>query len=298
MMLMGEHAVLFSEPSIVCAVDKRLDVRLTARADDQVNVVSALGQYHATLSALHDDTSLTFVVSAIRHLAPQLTQGFDLHITAGFSHTVGLGSSAAVTVGVVAALLAYVDADRNPNAVFDRALAVLHDVQHGRGSGADLAASIYGGVIGYQVTPRRIETLAASLPLALYYVGYKMKTPDVLAHVEAISASQPEVYASLYSLMGEVTHQAYDCIARNDIATLGRLLNTYHGLLCALGVSDANLDDLVHRLRAEDSVLGAKISGSGLGDCVVALGHSDASIIPYKPIPMAVAPQGVHIEVV
>jgi mevalonate kinase len=40
-----------------------------------------------------------------------------------------------------------------------------------------------------------------------------------------------------------------------------------------LNVSDAILDALVSRARAEIDVTAAKISGSGLGDCILAMGR-------------------------
>jgi mevalonate kinase len=40
----------------------------------------------------------------------------------------------------------------------------------------------------------------------------------------------------------------------------------------ALGVNDAKLSEMIYQLRADNRVQGAKISGSGLGDCVISLG--------------------------
>ncbi len=59
----------------------------------------------------------------------------------------GLGSSAAVTVGAVAALL-YLDSGRLPqgDTVFSTALAAHREAQEGRGSGYDIACSTYGGL--------------------------------------------------------------------------------------------------------------------------------------------------------
>ena len=63
--------------------------------------------------------------------------------------------------------------------LYDAALAVIHTVQNGRGSGTDLAASLYGGLIAYRAAPRELSPLSGAPDIALWYVGYKMKTPDV-----------------------------------------------------------------------------------------------------------------------
>ena len=293
-MLMGEHAVLFGHRAIACAVDKRIHVTLTPRADSVVVIRSALADYHATLQNLESDSRLSFVIYAIRQVAPELPSGFELDIHSEFSHTVGLGSSAAVTAAVVKALSAYLKEKLPRCQLFDRALAVIHGVQ-GRGSGTDLAASVYGGLIGYTVKPQQISALNGLPPISLYYAGYKTKTPDVLAHVAEHTKAFPDLYRSIYQLMNDTTLKAEDAIQQQNWLELGLLMNVYQGLMDALGVNDAVLSDIVYSLRRSDAVMGAKISGSGLGDCVIALGSDDSLSLPYESIAVAVSGEGVEV---
>ena len=141
-MLMGEHSVLFGEKALACAVDKRIEVVLSPLDDRTVSVDSALASYSSNLDNLSDEPKLSFVLCAIRMFADKAPSGFELTIRSEFSHTVGLGSSAAVTAGVVAALAEYADEELDPERLFDQSLSVVHQVQDGRGSGTDLAASI------------------------------------------------------------------------------------------------------------------------------------------------------------
>ncbi len=294
-MLMGEHAVLFGEPALACAVDARLAVTLLPRQDRQVLIDSALGQYQGSLDELLPMPELAFVLAVIARYQPQLSQGFELVIRSGFSHTVGLGSSAAVTAATTAAVAAYAGQSIEPESLFPVALAAVHQVQNGRGSGTDLAASIYGGVIGYDMAPAEVRPLCGLPPIALYYSGYKMKTPDVLARVEQKAARQPELYAGIYRLMGQTCRSAERAVRDQDWTALGELMNIYQGLMEALGVCDATLAEMIHRLRAEPGVQGAKISGSGLGDCVLALGQVESEL-PWEEIPVSVSATGVEIR--
>jgi mevalonate kinase len=67
--------------------------------------------------------------------------------------------------------------------------------------------------------------------------------------------------------------------------------------MCDYGVCDANLERLLDVLRSRKDVHGAKISGSGLGDCVVAVGQIDeAASIPFRHIPVAFDPEGIIVE--
>lgn len=291
-MLMGEHAVLRGELAIACAVDKYIHLSLKPCDDRQIRVVSALGQYQASLDELPDQPELSFVVAALRQWQPSLPCGFELSIVSEFSHQVGLGSSAAVVAALTVALDRLAGTGLNREQQFDAALQVIHTVQNGRGSGTDLAASLYGGLIGYRVEPRELRPLKGLPTLSLWYVGYKMKTPAVLELVERKTARYPQLYTQLDRLMGQCCEQAQQAIDDSDWPALGELMNLYQGLMDALGVNDANLSQLIYRLRANAGVLGAKISGSGLGDCVVALGAGRPEGLSYQEIPIAVSGRG------
>lgn len=305
LMLMGEHAVLFGQRALACAVDKRIAVTLTPREDRNVNIDSALAQYHSSLDQLQSEPALSFVLTAIERKAARLPNGFDLQIRSEFSHTVGLGSSAAVTVAVVTALQAYTGSRCDDHqALFNETLAVVHQVQDGRGSGTDLVAAVFGGVVGYTVatadTAPQIRALQGIPTISLFYVGYKMKTPDVLKRVEGFAAQSPKIYAELYRLMGQTAEQAELAVDNRDWPQFGRLMNIYQGLMDALGVNDRNLAEIIYTLRRYPDVLGAKISGSGLGDCVLVLGNpSDYPFSyeqSYEQIPVAVSQKGVTVE--
>ncbi len=293
-MLMGEHAVLFGHRAIACAVDKKMQVSLMPRTDRVVVIRSALADYQADLDNLTTDSRLSFVLFAIRQVSGSLPGGFELNIHSEFSHTVGLGSSAAVTAAVVKALSVYQKENLPRRQLFDRALAVIHGVQ-GRGSGTDLAASVYGGLIGYTVKPQQISALNGLPPISLFYAGYKTKTPDVLARVAEQTKAFPGLYTSLYQLMNDTTIKAEDAIQQQNWVELGLLMNIYQGLMDALGVNDAALSDIVYSLRRSEAILGAKISGSGLGDCVIALGNDESLSLPYESIAVAVSGEGVEV---
>ena len=51
-------------------------------------------------------------------------------------------------------------------------------------------------------------------------------------------------------------------------------MNINQGLMDSLGVNNSRLAELVYELREDPNIQGSKISGSGLGDCVVGLGKS------------------------
>ncbi|MGB0732694.1 MAG: GHMP kinase, partial [Pontibacterium sp.] len=64
----------------------------------------------------------------------------------------------------------------------------------------------------------------------------------------------------------------------------------------SLGVCDKTIAEIIWLMRECKGVQGAKISGSGLGDCVVALGAVPASAMCYEAIPVNVSKTGVVID--
>lgn len=308
-MLMGEHAVVKGYKAIACALDKRIEVSLIPRNDRLVSIDSAVAKYHGHLDELVINKELSFVLTAIALEKDQLKYGFDLVIRAQFSHTLGLGSSAAVTVATIKALALYSGQNINESQHLEKSLAVVHRVQK-RGSGTDLAASIYGGVIAYQITTDSnttvFKTVVERLPMlpeiALYYVGYKTTTAVVLAKVAEQESQFHELYANIYKMMGDITLKAVQACKQQTWRKLGELMNMYQGQMDSLGVNDRALSDIVYRLRADhrevreqssDSILGAKISGSGLGDCVISLGKAEHELQDYQTIEITITNEGV-----
>jgi mevalonate kinase len=80
----------------------------------------------------------------------------------------------------------------------------------------------------------------------------------------------PETGAQLLAGVRSVVQAAEVALKAGDLARLGALMNINHGLLSAMGVSTAELDQLCHLARGAGAV-GAKLTGAGGGGAVLAL---------------------------
>ncbi|MEL6689978.1 MAG: mevalonate kinase [Pseudomonadota bacterium] len=260
-MVTGEHAVVYGHPSLVAAVEQRARVSVAARADDRVVVRSALGDLDVPLAELTPTGSLRFVQACV--LAMGLETGVEIDTVSAIDPTLGLGSSAAVTIACLGALAALTGREVDIHA---EALAIVQAIQ-GRGSGADLAASLHGGLVRYQLGqgPERLPMPPA---LSLKYVGYKTPTGEVLAQVA--DAWEGRDVLALYSRMGATSEAAIAAARAGAWTDMASALDAYQSLMDELGVSNPDLDKLVEEGRGQ--ALAAKISGSGLGDCVLAFG--------------------------
>jgi mevalonate kinase len=298
LMLLGEHAVLHGRRAMVCAIDRRITVSLTPRADRQVQIESALGAYISSLDELADHADFRFVLDAIRGWSDFLVCGFDLQIDSGFSADIGFGSSAAVTVATHAVLMQLAGERFCRKSLFRKSLQTVHAVQ-GRGSGADLAAAVYGGVVAYRAEPLEIKPVPVSHPLTASYCGYKRKTAEVIELLEEARAQDDKDYfARIFDSMDQSVEEALPMLEAQDWAGFGHILNMNQALMDALGLNTPELAEIVSALQRDPKVCGAKISGSGLGDCAIGWGAAQLdAAFKYPVYALNISPEGVVLEV-
>ncbi len=341
LMLLGEHAVLHGRRALVCAIDKRITVSrfhppspegsgATGSLEKTLKINSALGTYQAPLSALEDHPDFRFVLDAVKQYP--LEQGVELKIESEFSSDIGFGSSAAVTVATHAALMklcsgslgefappvesenagrATPPAEPYKMELFKRSLATIRRVQ-GCGSGADVAASVFGGVVAYRANPLEIQRVGSergifdarsdspsvTFPLTAVYSGSKMKTVDVIRHLEERRARNAETFEKIFDRMDASVGEVI-----NDFASLGEMLILNQKLMEEMGLCNDALSEIIAQFKEQG--IPAKISGSGLGDCAVGLAaptglmFSNRQNKPFGDYPvyaLRVDPQGVHVE--
>jgi len=70
--------------------------------------------------------------------------------------------------------------------------------------------------------------------------------------------------------MGDIGLRAKKALEENDFETVGQLMNINQGMLYGEGVSSLILEKLIFAAK-EAGALGAKISGAGVGDNMIAL---------------------------
>lgn len=274
MMLFGEHAVLRGKQAIVAAVNKRIHVTLVPSTNNLISISDAhLGTITQSLDKLSVQEPFTYVLQAIMLLQQQIPTGFNLNIAAEFG-SIGLGSSAAVTVATIAVLNQWLNLHLTAEQIFNLSKTAVLQIQ-GFGSGADISASIYGGVLAFNLVEDMpiIRQLPTVPMLTVIYCGYKTATAKVIALVNSAELQQPEKYSQIFQDLHECSSAAVSAIQQQNWPALKLLCQQHHKLQQHLGVSDTVLDALVQDLSAQQQIYGAKISGSGLGDCVIGFGQ-------------------------
>jgi len=298
LMITGEHAVLHGAHALVGAINARVQVTLDPRRDRTVVIRSTLGTRQMPLDAPDLAPPFQFVACAVAAFANTCPSGFELDIRAGMTADTGLGSSAAVTVAVLTALHTFCHhaPPPSPTALHQQALDIVRRIQ-GTASGADLAAAVRGGVLLYNQTPAVMRRYSQFPPITLVYAGYKTPTAEVIRQVEARRAQATDRFADLYARMDASSLEANRAFAAADWRHLADALANGQRLMEELGVCDPTLTSIITCLRDQPGISAAKISGSGLGDCVLGIGTlSTGATFPFRQIPVQFSTQGVMLE--
>lgn len=296
-MLLGEHAVLRGKQAVVAAVDRCIHVTLRPRADRRIVVASDLGNGATSVEECRLPSPLRFVQAALRQHQRTLPGGMELTITSDLPATLGLGSSAAVTAAMLGAVRAWLGLPAAAHDLLNETVTVIRRAQ-GMGSGADAAASLFGGTLLFQScpTPTVVERFEQPPPIVLCASGVKTPTPRVVERVEQFRQHHPRVIDTIDNAVHQTVIEAASAIKQGDLPRLGRLFNVNHGLMNALGVSNALLEEMVWALRGEPTIHGAKISGAGLGDCIVGVGHITGRQRPWEIVPTTITNKGLIVD--
>lgn len=283
MMLLGEHAVLFGKLAVVVAVNKRLHMQLAPVSSDLITITDTrLGTIVLNIHDLQVMAPFKFICRAIIEFKSDFKTGFSLNINSEFASDIGLGSSAAVTVATIAILSKWLHPEPvTLDQIFTISKKIMLQVQ-GNGSGADLAASTFGGVLSYSMQPCEYSSLPLIPDLTAVYCGYKKPTSVVIKQVAAAAKLQPQLFATIFEEINILVQQATLAIQESNWHELGIIFNKHHALQIRLGVSDVLLNAVVDKLIRQDAIYGAKISGSGLGDCVIGLGELSQQVFSQQ----------------
>ena len=281
-MLLGEHAVVYNRPCIVAAVGQRLSATLEPMADMRLELnaedVKVIG-YKKSLKELgigEIPRSASFAEIAVRNFDQKypLKSGVKITTKSEFSSLFGFGSSSASTVCVVKGLAELFDIKLSSKEIFDLAYKTVLDIQ-GKGSGFDVAAAVYGGTLYFVTGGDVIESVEVdTVPLVVGYSGIKADTVTLIKAVAEKASRHSDLIDSIYTDIGKVVDAARAALIAKDWALVGELMNFDEGMLESLGVGSARLSAMIYASR-DAGAWGAKLSGAGVGDCMVALTPSD-----------------------
>jgi len=284
--LFGEHFVVYGEPAIVLAIDKRAYAKVEHRLDKRLFIRSR----NLNISAFFENGNIKVEEGSPKEARIKLEPlkcavekvlekagervGLNVEVNSTVPVAAGLGSSAAVASAVAAAVGALLNVKMSKEDVF-RIAFEAEKIMHGTPSGVDPAISTFGGTMLFQLdTGFKPLEVKAEVPLVIGNTGVERSTRVQVAKVRELRDKYPQIVEPMMHTAREIVLRAIEALKRGDLETLGELMNINHALLYGLGVSDESLEWLVNAAR-KAGALGAKLTGAGGGGCMIALANRD-----------------------
>lgn len=274
--LFGEHSVVYNEPAIAGAVNKRAVVKIRPSKNNK----SILKSYDLKFEAELDTENKKYKLISgkpgiIRYILEALNRAHDhspieMILSSDIPIGSGLGSSAAVTVATLAALYRYNQIKFNKKSLAHDAHMVEQAVQ-GIASPLDTMVSTYGGLV-YLSRNKKIERFKVNFnaPLVVGYTNKHGNTGKMVKDVRSLKNRNPKIINSVISSMGQLTNYAKQAILKGDYEKIGELMNINQGFLDLIGVNTYELSRMVYNAR-EAGAIGSKITGAGGGGSIIAL---------------------------
>ncbi|WEV36101.1 phosphomevalonate kinase [Lactobacillus sp. ESL0677] len=341
----GEYAVLEQDcPAVLVAVNQFIRVSIT-KSKSTTGLIHSK-QYSqdsihwvrkgAKMVIDNRDNPFEYILAAISYTERYCIEQninmkvYDLHVNSDLDSAdgkkYGLGSSAAVTVATVKAILRFYNVPFSNELVY-KLSAISHYSVQGNGSAGDIAASVYGGWLAYQTFDKawltnelasktlssivneawpglKIQLLTPPEGMRLM-IGWSHKPASTSRLVDETSANR----AALNGEYREFLQASRECVLKmitgfeqNNIALIktqirvNRCLLQHFAQINQIAIEIPRLSKLIN--IAEDFGGAAKTSGAGNGDCgiVIADGTTDVAALESQWQENGIQPLNFHVH--
>ena len=287
--LAGEYAVLRGAPAVCMAIDRRARAAVRHRAD---------GECHVTSPGFGGADRFGIVDAVTQGRRPACDIELDTRAFMCAGRKTGIGSSAALTVALLAAL-------GNTTDVYEQALAAHRRLQDGAGSGVDIAAAVHGGLLRFEMPTNSVRAMGwpEGLAYRVIWTGVSASTADRLAKLAQATArpSQSTLQLAAAGMADAWQTGDADRILDDYVDYIGilRRFSIDHDL----GIFDAGHDELTDAAMVDGLVY--KPAGAGGGDIGVLFGRDDAQLDTFVRrhgariralVPCALDTAGVRLE--
>ena len=315
LVILGEYAVLANAPALVMAVDRRCRAEIRSSGNAVCRLKSSAEAERQVIFRNRARSGLALV--------DRIAEAFPVAGGAawrGLLDSSGLyreGRSAAALTAWCGAWLAWTG-----QGIAEAGVAVLRRFieehtayQGGAGSGLDIAASLHGGVIRFQLdgeTGPRVESvkLPEGVDFAGVFVRSSASTRKHLAQFRARSTESPASASFWMDSLDRLSESGIERAAAGDADGFLDAIRDYAGGLQALGEwmgAEIFTPEHMHLMKlAERYGLAYKVSGAGGGDMGLAFSADPEALARfgkaagerYDTIDLAIDPQGLDVRTV
>ena len=332
--LIGEHAVVYSEPAIIAAIGNRTYVDISPAKDITYQDIAWPDISHTwKVEQVFEITQKTFDLwkegnekkdfsklfsfikengyegyrASVLGLAMKnlgINQGFSITIDSKIPTGAGLGSSASRAVAMTKAIAELFEKELSLEEINDIAFQ-QEKIIHGTPSGGDNSACCFGGLVWFKKDQpkNQINSLKEEVPYKLenfvfVYTGPAQKTTGEL--VQLVRELDEGYRTERIKKIGEMTYEMLDVLRRRNFQRMKEIINQTQKNLAELKISTEKIDQIAESVQEIGGA--AKLCGAGSGGIVLCYHQDKGKLIDliknigYDPWETELAVEGVRIE--
>lgn len=269
--LFGEHAVVYGRPAIAFTISESLIVSIkesnefVIRSDELPlkGVKVNLRDFRIENEKVRG--LLSYIIETINYFGAE--KPAEITVESTVEPSVGLGTSAAVTVGTVAAYSAYLGKKLSKYEIAKIAHEVELKVQ-GIASKMDTHTEALGGFVYFSENGSVEQLGDVKINFSAGYFRRFMTTAEMLRRVKKLKEKYSNLFDKLLDEIADITRRGKEALTKSDEDEVGYLMYLNHGLLFSLGVTAPVLDNFVSTAKFM-GIKGCKMSGGGAGGAAI-----------------------------
>ncbi|MGI9009915.1 MAG: mevalonate kinase [Nitrososphaeraceae archaeon] len=313
--LFGEHFVVYNQPVILASINKRMKIecKIEVEKNDVVIIeTNYFGKKIYPLSIIRNNNYLIEneffypLIYILRKILPRDVEPYSINIKihSEIPYGVGLGSSAALSVAGVAAILGLYYRSKQKNEILDLAIETER-ILHKNSSGADCVVSTYGGLLYYQKNSNaRALNLSKELSFIIINTGLKHSTGELVSLVDRFRKNNLLEFDNISNRVSRICERAIKALEEGNLLNIGKLMNENQILLDRIGVSTPEINNIIN-LSLQYGAIGSKLTGAGGGGCVLSLLHpqnKDHFVVKmkkhgYECFPVLIDNEGLKVNI-
>lgn len=345
LILLGEYAVLEGAPAIVMGVNRYAEVNLeTSSSESNILEAPAIGisnlpffinkkkiSYFHSISNEQQEKLNFFTKTfeqALPFYQPPLkklpTIKIALDTSQFFNETdnqkLGLGSSAALTVALLAVLIKFgnqkFEIGEETDLFLKTALQTHRQAQGNLGSGIDIATSTLSGILQYQIIDKEFFqvpfydklTIPDDLHILAVWTGTSASTKKFVQNIEEYRRKHSNDFDNIIKVMKKISTQGIEAIKQKDTSKYLEIVEKYYNEMKNLSLQSStpivskNHQEIFEIVTKAGGVY--KPSGAGGGDLGIAFCNSlktrevisnNLEDTDYKIINLEISKNGIQI---
>ena len=264
--LIGEHSVVYGYPAIAIPLKK-------------IEIECAIEEAKSNFFYDETDTLSVAIFTALKYLKKE-NEKIKYKITSQIPQKRGMGSSAAVSIAAIRAIFNYFG-ENLEDELLEKLVNTAEIVAHKTPSGLDAKTCLSDKAIRF-VKNKGFSYIDLNLDayLVIADTGIYGNTGEAIQNVKNLGDKAELSMKKLGRLTDEMTRiltgnieNKEEKIRREKISKIGEIMTAANTELGKLNIT-IEKTELFVKMAIENGAAGAKISGGGLGGCVIALAEN------------------------